>query len=217
MEVNIVNNMVEKMLYFFNSRYKWLFFVLLLALFFWSAFIKIPHLLDIMGALTLVDFLLIFYFMYKTPRVLGVTYDANKAILHVSKTSPLFASVLKINEARDINVKHEEEVIHVGAVRVGSAVSGGAYKTGGYDYQVVGDKNGHYVIEYCGFPVHDIDFDNKEILQKCKNSNASKYIDGNGILVYSSSRSRKKGDASKESPSYIRCKTIYDFLCEKES
>ncbi len=155
--------------------------------------------------------------MSKGLKELGDNYDANTNTLNVSKTSPVLKNFLKIVEARDIITKYEEEKTHFGAVTVGGVTTGGTYKTGGYFYNGVGEKNGYYLLLYHGSPVCRVEFTNEEVIQKCKKSNAGSHLYGNSIQIYDPEVAKYSPHMppSKESSSYKKCKDVLDFLCEK--
>ena len=199
------------------SKNRWLYVIGIFILMILFACIKNGTLFGLTLLLFLAYLFWIFANMSKGLKELGVNYVVDTNILYVSKTGPVLTNCLKIVEARDIITKYEEEKTHFGAVTVGGVTTGGTYKTGGYSYNTVGEKNGYYLLLYYGSPVCRVEFTNEEVIQKCKKSNAGSHLYGNSIQIYDPEVAKYSPHTppSKESPSYKMCKDVLDFLCEK--
>lgn len=79
---------------------------------------------------------------------LGVSYDGSTCVLSLKKRSTQLEEIIKIKASKDVNIKYEPLVYHVGAVSVGGITTGGTYTTGGYSYVSSVKNNGKCFLIY---------------------------------------------------------------------
>lgn len=77
-------------------------------------------------------------------------FDKETGIFKLYKRDKILLKYIKIIADKAVSIKYEPEKLNFGAVAVGGVVSGGFYKTGGYNYISAITKNGKYRLEFFG-------------------------------------------------------------------
>lgn len=159
------------------------------------------------------------------------TFTPSSGILKLEERNSNFDVLLTIEKHRHYDIKYKpEEYKYIGVSGRGVSV-GEVIQTGGYNYISNSEKTGKYCFNYCGDPVNKIELTDA-LLEKAKNSNISKYIKDNYIIVYDSdavqipdyvAKSLLTGSTDAMNlassytamgyPTYSKCEEIKNWIC----
>lgn len=163
-----------------------------------------------------------------------VRYIDNSSTLILLKRNPEINKAVKIVEAKDIEIKHEEEKLHYASATVGGFTTGGFYTTGGYDYVASAKKNGKFCLKFENHAIWRIQLDD-DLYEQAKRSPIAGYLNNEKQIVLRSNiplsaEEEKQMLNDMQSTGYIRneiinkrlptqqkCKEILDWMCGKDA
>lgn len=105
-----------------------------------------------------------------------ISFDQYTLTAILLKIDTRIWDVIKIEDSYYIYTKYEPEKLHIGAASVGGVTTGGAYKTGGYNYIAASSKSGTCYLQYDGHIIVHIKLTD-EMFKDAQKSSIAPYLD----------------------------------------
>ncbi|MDO4851914.1 MAG: hypothetical protein Q4A88_00675 [Clostridia bacterium] len=173
------------------------------------------------------------FYLQNTTKTVGaekcIRYDEKTHVLYLINRSSLIKYVVSLIEDKDYKISYEPEAINYTSVTVGGVTTGGAYKTGGYNYISSTENNNLYRLTYGEKYIIDrIQLDDEQYAE-AKSSCISQYLNNEKqimVNVYTNApvnagqkmlhnlkTTGHVGNEFKGYPTYEKASAILSWIC----